>query len=197
MVTANPDYELRYFDLKKFEKQVADIVEIYNNAWVQHEGVNSMTQQQALSLFKKIKPIIDTRIMWFVYYKDQPVAFYLNLPEVNQIFKHVVSKMNLLGSLKFLWYKWTKKNDKMLGVVFGVVPEHQSKGLDGALVLKCYNDLQKLKGLYEKLEISGIGDFNRKMIIVVRQVGGEICKIHSTYRYLFDRSLPFERMPSI
>ena len=197
MVASNPDYEIRYFDVKNLKKQVADVVEIYNKAWVQHEGVSPMTFSQALGLFKKLKPIIDTRIMWFIYYKDEPVGFYLNIPEVNQIFKHVGSKMNLIGKLKFLWYKWTKKNNKMLGIVFGVVPEHQSKGLDGALVLKCYNDLKSLKGAYSKLEISGIGDFNRKMIVVVRQVGGEICKVHSTYRYLFDRSLPFERMPPI
>ena len=30
-----------------------------------------------------------------------------------------------------------------------------------------------------------------------KQVGGDICKVHSTYRYLFDRSIPFERMKSI
>ena len=85
----------------------------------------------------------------------------------------------------------------MLGIVFGIVPEHQGKGVDGSLVMECYNTLQTLPGMYDSLEISGIGDFNKKMIIVVKQVGGDICKVHSTYRYLFDRSIPFERMKSI
>ncbi len=197
IVAADPNYEIRNFDKKNFKKQVADIMEIYNKAWVQHEGVSPMTYTQALTLFERIRPIIDSRIMWLMYYKEQPVGFYLNIPEVNQIFKRVGSKLGLFGTLKFLWYQRTLKNDKMLGIVFGVIPEHQSKGLDGALVLRCYNDLQKLKGSYNNLEISGIGDFNRKMIIVVRQVGGNICKVHSTYRYLFDRTLPFERMSPI
>jgi hypothetical protein len=176
---------------------VADVVEIYNKAWSRHKGVSPMTMDEAVGMFKKIKPVIDPRIMWFIYYKDQPVAFYLNIPEVNQIFKHVGSKMGLTGTLQFLWYRYFKKNEKMLGIVFGIVPEHQGKGLDGALVLKCYQDIQQLKGMYTTLEISGIGDFNRKMMVVVRQVGGDICKVHATYRYLFDRTIPFERMQAI
>ena len=48
---------------------------------------------------------------------------------------------------------------------------------------------------YTDLEMNWIGDFNRKMIIVVKQVGGEIGKTHHTYRYLFDRNKPFQRMP--
>jgi hypothetical protein len=56
---------------------------------------------------------------------------------------------------------------------------------------------KSLSNQYEVIEINGIGDFNRKMIVVVKQVGGEICKIHTTYRYLFDRTKPFERMKAI
>lgn len=197
LVASDSDYQVRYFDMSNYQKMVGDVVEIYNKAWSQHNGVSPMTMDEALGMFQKIKPVIDPRIMWFIYYKDQPVAFYLNIPEVNQIFKHVGSKMGLTGMLKFLWYRYFKKNQKMLGIVFGIVPEHQGKGLDGALVLKCYQDIQQLKGMYTTLEISGIGDFNRKMMVVVRQVGGDICKVHATYRFLFDRTIPFERMQAI
>jgi len=40
-----------------------------------------------------------------------------------------------------------------------------------------------------------IGDFNPKMIRVVEQVGASVSKVHHTYRYLFDREKPFQRMP--
>ncbi|PQB04854.1 hypothetical protein [Aureitalea marina] len=197
MVAENPDYDVRSFDMKNFKKQVADIVDIYNKAWVKHEGVSGLSYEQAIKMFKRMKPIIDPRIMWLIYYKDQPIAFYLNIPEVNQIFKHLNGKMSLIGTLKFLWYKLTMKNTKMLGIVFGIVPEHQGKGVDGSLAMTCYNAMKTMPGLYDNLEINGIGDFNRKMIIVVKQVGGEICKVHSTYRYYFDRETPFERMKPI
>ena len=85
----------------------------------------------------------------------------------------------------------------MLGVVFGVVPEHQGTGLDGALIISASKIIQNLGDTYPILEINGIGDFNRKMVVVVKQVGGEICKVHTTYRYLFDRTEPFKRMDFI
>ena len=168
---------------------------VYNRAWANHDGVAEMTTEQSKSIMKQMKPIIDEKIIWFAYYKGDPVAFYLNLPEVNQIFKHVNGKLDLIGKIKFVWHKWRKTNKKMLGLVFGVAPEHQGKGLDGALVMATAQMVQKDYKRYPKLEMNWIGDFNRKMIIVVKQVGGEIGKTHHTYRKLFDETKPFERMP--
>jgi hypothetical protein len=68
--------------------------------------------------------------------------------------------------------------------------------VDGAIIHTTARVL-RTERKYETLEMSGIGDFNPKMIMVVRQVGGAVCKIHSTYRYLFDRNQPFERMKPI
>jgi hypothetical protein len=85
----------------------------------------------------------------------------------------------------------------MLGIIFGVIPEHQGKGVDGAIIIASLDTLRSLSYKYEVTEIKGIGDFNRKMILVLKQVGGDICKVHATYRYLFDRDKPFERMKSI
>ena len=85
----------------------------------------------------------------------------------------------------------------MLGIIFGVIPEHQGKGVDGALILASLDSLINLTHKYPIIEIKGIGDFNKKMILVLKQVGGDICKIHTTYRYLFDRNIQFERMKSI
>lgn len=195
ILNKDPDYHFEHLRLKNLPKYTEDFRLVYNKAWANHDGVPEMSKEQAAAIMKAMKPIIDEKIIWFAYYKNDPVAFYINIPEVNQIFKHVNGKLDLVGKLKFVWHKWRKTNDKMLGLVFGVSPEHQGKGLDGALVMATAQMVQKDYKRYPKLEMNWIGDFNRKMIIVVKQVGGEIGKTHHTYRYLFDRSVPFERMP--
>lgn len=195
ILNEDPDYSFEHMKLKNLKKYANDFRLVYNKAWANHDGVAEMTKEQADSVMKQMKPIIDEKIIWFAYYKGDPVAFYINLPEVNQIFKHVNGKLDLIGKLKFVWHKWRKTNKKMLGLVFGVAPEHQGKGLDGALVMATAQMVQKDYRRYPILEMNWIGDFNRKMIIVVKQVGGEIGKTHHTYRYLFDRNKPFERMP--
>jgi len=83
----------------------------------------------------------------------------------------------------------------MLGVVFGISPKHQGKGGDGALIIAIRALVQVKYKRYPLLELNWIGDFNPKMLRVVEQVGGDIIKTHHTYRYLFDRNKPFERMP--
>ena len=190
-----PGYSFRHMDMKKMDKYTEDFRTVYNKAWARHKGVAQMSSLQAKTIMKQMKPIMDEKIVWFGYYEEEPVAFYINLPEVNQIFKHVNGKLDLIGKLKFLYHKWTRSCNKMLGLVFGITPEHQGKGLEGALVLATAEMVQDKYHRYPYLEMNWIGDFNPKMIRVVEQVGGEIVKTHITYRKLFDETKPFTRCP--
>lgn len=191
----DPDYTFRHLEMSKLDKYTEDFRTVYNKAWARHKGVAQMSSLQAKNIMKQLKPIIDEQIIWYGYYKDDPIAFYINLPEVNQIFKHVNGKLNWWGKLLFVYHKWRKTCKKMLGLVFGVAPEHQGKGVEGALVMATAKKVQDEYHRYPDLEMNWIGDFNPKMLRVVEQVGGEIVKTHITYRKLFDPSKPFKRAP--
>jgi len=88
-----------------------------------------------------------------------------------------------------------KTNTKMIGLVFGISPSHQGKGVDGALIMAIRDMVQDKYTRYKELEMNWIGDFNPKMVTVVKQVGGDVVKTHHTYRFLFDRTKEFHRMP--
>jgi hypothetical protein len=128
----NPKYSFQHMRLKEIDKYTEYFRDIYNAAWAAHKGVPQLSLQVAKHLMKQMKPIIDEKIMWFGFYEDEPIAFFIMLPEVNQIFKHVNGKMNLIGKIKFVWHKWRKTNKKMFGMVFGIVPDHQGKGVEGS-----------------------------------------------------------------
>lgn len=193
----DPGYSFRHMDLKNLEKYTEDFRTVYNKAWAGHGGVAKMSSLQAKNIMKQMKPIIDEQIIWFGYYGEEPVAFYINLPEVNQIFKHVNGKLDLVGKLKFLYHKKMRTCKKMLGLVFGITPEHQRKGLEGALVMATAEMVQVKYQQYDTMEMNWIGDFNPKMIRVVEQVGGDIVKTHHTYRKLFDETREFKRAPIV
>ena len=193
----NPKYSFSHIKLKEIDKYTEYFHEVYNAAWSSHKGVPALSLHMAKHLMKQMKPIIDEKIMYFGFYEGKPVAFFIILPEVNQIFKYLNGKLDLIGKLKFAWHTWRKTNKKMVGMIFGIVPEHQGKGVEGAIIeavrLRVQGDYQR----YEDFEMNWIGDFNVRMIHVAEQVGGERGKIHKTYRYLFDRTKPFKRMPFI
>ena len=113
---------------------------------------------------------------------------------MNQIFKYVNGKLDLFGKLKTFYHLKIKKScKKMVGLVFGIVPKHQGKGVDGALIMASRETIQE-KLAYEDLELNWIPDFNKSMIRVAEQVQVKLGKIHHTYRYNFDRSIPVERI---
>lgn len=190
----NPDFNFRYMKGKELsEKAPAYFMEVYNKAWARHMG-KSLTLRETQMMFAKMKPILDPRLIYFGFHKDEPVSFFINIPEINQIFKYVNGKMDLIGKLKFLWHKTFNPPNKMLGLVFGVVPDLQGKGVESAMILQYNKDLASTSGFsYETIEMNWIGDFNPKMMRVCEQIMATIYKTHHTYRYLFDRTKPFER----
>ena len=195
LTAKDPDYDFRFLSKTEMPRLAEYIHEVYNKAWAKRGDNPELNLQQAKLLVKQMKPVLDPKLIYFGFYKGHPVSFFISLPEMNQIFKYVNGKLNWIGKLKFLWHTQMKTNRKAFGILFGVVPEHQGKGLDGAMVLKAKDVLQEQYNRYDEYEMNWIGDFHPTMINVVKQVGGVVCKKHATYRKLFDESKPFKRAP--
>ncbi|WP_421976633.1 hypothetical protein [Roseivirga seohaensis] len=190
----NPDYEFRHIRKDEFKIAHKYFLKVYNEAWTGHNGVKPMTESQAHNIFKQLKPITDVKIVWFAFYKGEPVAFFISIPELNQLYKHLNGQWNLWSKIKFMYMLKTGVCKKALGIVFGVVPTHQRKGVEGGLVVSFVKTLAWKKGFqYENIEMNWIGDFNPKMMRVAEQIGAEIAKTHITYRKLFDETKEFKR----
>lgn len=195
MVKKDPDYSFRHLRRDELGQLPGYIQQVYNRAWTNRAETPELTTAQAKLLVQQIKPILDLKLLWFGFYRNEPIATFLSLPEINQWFKHVNGKLNWIGLAKIAWSKFVKSNTKAFGILFGIVPEHQGKGVDGALIMAA-RELMRPGGLhYTEYEMNWIGDFNPKMIQVVEQVGGVVSKRHITYRKLFDESKPFRRHP--
>ena len=190
----DPNYNFKTLEKRNIQKYIKDFTKIYNDAWSKYPGVSKLELSQAKLLFAQLKPILDEKILWFAYHNNDPVGFFISIPEMNQIFKYVNGKLDLIGKLKTFYHLKIKKScKKMVGLVFGIVPKHQGKGVDGALIMASRETIQE-KLAYEDLELNWIPDFNKSMIRVAEQVQVKLGKIHHTYRYNFDRSIPVERI---
>lgn len=190
----DPNYNFKTLEKKNIDKYINDFTKIYNEAWSKYPGVSKLELSQAKLLFSQLKPILDEKILWFAYYNEEPIGFFISIPEMNQIFKHVNGKLDLIGKIKTFYHLKIKKScKKMVGLVFGIVPKHQGKGVDGALIMASRETIQEKLG-YEDLELNWIPDFNKSMIKVAEQVQVKLGKVHHTYRFNFDRSIPVERI---
>jgi hypothetical protein len=190
----NPDISSAHIKKDQLEKFADDFTTVYNKAWAGHGGLKEMDKKIVLKLFKSMKPVMDERISWFAYYKNEPVAMWMNIPDLNQWFKHLNGKFDWWHKLKFLWIRKTRICNKFVGLIFGVIPEWQGTGIDSYVIIEGAKIIQP-KPIYEKYEMQWIGEFNPKMINIAENLGTYRSRKLTTYRYLFDRTKEFKPHP--
>ena len=193
-ISKNKAISAKRMKVKNLEKFAIDFTEIYNKAWANHGEGKQLTNAQTLKLFLTLKPVINEHISWFIYENEKPIAMWMNIPDLNQWFKYLNGKFGIWQKLKFLLMKKLTKNKKMVGLVFGIVPEWQKKGIDGFMIWEGTNHFRKATD-FEDYEMQWIGDFNPKMMKIAESLEAEVTRKLATYRLLFDQEKEFERHP--
>ena len=196
---AQGGYSAAHVQLSNINKYAEDFTTVYNKAWAGHGGLKQLALAQVKLMFAKMKPIIDEDILWFAYHNMEPIGMFVNIPDLNQYFKHFKGKFGLLQKLEFVYRQRFKRSTKFNGLVFGIVPEQQGKGVDALLIEAARQYIQLgNKSLYTAYEMQWIGDFNPKMVNIASTLGDTfVNRKLCTYRYLFDRKKEFVRHPML
>ena len=182
-VTQKPGYTFEHLKAKQIGKYAADFIEIYNDAWQDFENFVPITYATILESFKKMKALMDEKLIWFAYVNGEPASFTIILPDANPMIKPLNGKLNLEGKLKFLYNRW-KGVKRMRAIVMGTKKKFQNHGLESAQFIKLGEYVLPL-AQYEELELSWVGDFNDKMIALHAAMGSEFGKKHLTMRVIF------------
>ena len=122
------------------------------------------------------------------------------VPDINRLIGKYNGKFGLLNKLRFMWDLKVKKScDRIFGIIFAVTPEFQGKGVESGMIQHIYNTYFCVPNVkYKTVEFAWIGDFNPVMNRMIQNyVGAVRHKMHTTYRYLFDREKPFTRCPRL
>lgn len=182
--------EVRCLEPDKLDQYVTDFITVYNNAWKNFQDFKPLTKEEVKALFKQVKPVLEKDFLIFVYMKGQPAGVVFLLPDVNQIFQYFNGRLGWWEQLKFLWYRWQGNMDKLKGLVLGIHPDFQNKGVDALLIYHILRQVE-LNGQYQYAELSWVGSFNPKMKATIQKLNPKRSKLHLTYRKLFDDNLPF------
>lgn len=195
----DPAYRFEHIDKKFLPKYAEDFRTIYNKAWANFSGVKPIDSEHAQKLMKNMKPIIDEKLMFFAYHNNQPIGFFIMVPDLNGVIHPLNGKFGLLQKMRFLWrLKVGKKAKRIFAIIFGVIPEFQSKGIESGMIERFERDVDERgeKYPYTSLELAWVGDFNPLMMRMVEtMVCAKKFKMHTTYRYLFDPGKEFKRAP--
>ncbi len=179
-----PGYSFQHIQVSSFDKYAADFQEIYNDAWSGFENFTPIEMETIRESFQQLKPVFDEKIIWFAYYNNEPIAFFVCIPDINQIVKHLNGKINLWGKLKFFYYSKTKTIDRLRAIIMGCKKKYQNKGVESALI-RCLQLEVVPRNTIKGIELSWVGDFNNKMLAIHEATGAVRDKVHRTYRYFF------------
>lgn len=192
-----PGYTFEKFRFAEKERFIADFMEIYEQAWVKHDNYKRIDPKDIRAMIEESKMMLEEDFIWYVYHEGKPIAFFMMVPDLNQLFKRIRSgKLNLYNLLKLLWLRRRKVITRCRVLVMGVIPRYQKNGIESAIFYQLRQVLLK-KSWYREMELSWVGDFNPKMISIFKAVGGTHKKTHQTLRFLFDRDKEFKRAPII
>jgi len=194
-VASNPDYKFEHFRWKDADRYVLDFVSVFNEAWASFkENFEPLEVSYIKKTLNKAKAIIDEEFIWLAYSKGKPIAIYLMYPDVNLILKHLNGRLTLPAMVKFLYLKNIHTMTRARGVLMGVIPAFQNRGIEAGIIMNLVRVFAR-KPHYREIEFSWVGDFNPKMRQIFMSVGCTSVKHYITYRYLFDRNAVFKRYP--
>ena len=192
----NPGYRFEHISKNNLDKVAQDFRFIYNKAWALFSGVKPIDNEQVKSLMSNLKPIIDERLIHFAYFNDEPIGFYISLPDLNRTIGAFNGKLNLFNKLRLLFsLKFSKRSDRIFCLIFAVIPEFHGKGVESGLMNSFEREMES-GSKYKTMELAWIGDFNPVMMRMIENyVRAKRHKMHTTYRLYFDPTKEFKRAP--
>ena len=136
-VLSEAKIHVRSIDMKHFPEEVEIIRKIYNDAWSDNWGFVPMTDAEFRHMAKALKAIVDPRVVLIAEKDDEPVAFALTLPDINQALKKINGRLFPFGLPLLLYHARRIRSVRTLAL--GIVKKAQNwSGLGAALYYESF-----------------------------------------------------------
>ncbi|MDA8099477.1 MAG: hypothetical protein M0042_07620 [Nitrospiraceae bacterium] len=175
--TRVPGLTVRPANMKQFRRELDMVKDIYNSAWSRNWGFVPMTDDEIESMADRLKPLIDPELLIMAEVDGMPAAFFMAVPDYNQVLCRVNGKLGPVGILKFLWY--SRKIGDIRVLTMGVKEQYRKKGIEGLLYLESFRAAIR-KG-YKRAEMSWILEDNILMQRGCELMGGRLYKKYRIY----------------
>ena len=173
-----PELEIREVNLKKIDREVQIVRDIFNRSWSENWGFIPLAEEELEMLADDLKMILDPKFAHIVEVDGEPIAFSVALPDLNQALRHMNGRLFPTGIFKLLWYQ--RKINRVRTALMGVIPEYRGKGIDALLHLQAIENGRKA-GINSS-ELGWVLETNTNMIRVAERLGAHIEKTYRMYR---------------
>jgi len=174
---------VRPVNMKEFDREVALIRSIYNDAWSRNWGFVPFSQDEFVHLAKDLKQLIDPRVVLIAERRtptgeQKPIGFFLAVPDINLALKKIKDGRLLpFGLIKLLWH--SRKVNTIRIITMGIVHEYQSLGAGSVFLSEIYQ--RGPAAGYPHGEMSWVLENNTLMNRAAELIGGRLAKTYRIY----------------
>ena len=177
----NPGLTTRGADLKNFDREVALIKELYNDAWEKNWGFVPVSSAEFDALAGELKDLVHPELVRIASVDDEPVGFILTVPDWNPVLKDIGGSL-WRHPIKLIRHLLFTKAESLQGIrliLLGIKEGFRNRGIESLLFA---NGIEvALEAGYEWCEYSWILEDNERTKGAVRLMGGELYKIYRMY----------------
>jgi hypothetical protein len=178
---SNPRVHLRRMTRATLDEDVPIVHRLHQECWGENWGYEPVSLDEARELAHGVARFGHPELALIAYYEGAPVGFYIALPDINQVLRHMHGRLGVAGFLKYLWYR--RRITRCRTLMIGLEKRFRDTGL--VALLYCEADAY-LRRHYQELEFGWVLDDNRPARMMMDYVGGEVYKRYRIYEATID-----------
>lgn len=178
-----PEVSIRNLKAGDLLGDIRTIIDIYNDAWSDNWGFIPFGEDHARHMASELKLIIQEHNVVLCYYKGEPAAFGLVLPNINRAIRDFGGKLLPFNWAKFLWRLKVKGIDQSRMPLMGVRKKFQGKPVGAAFAYKIIDmvNSSNIDHGVTHSELSWILENNEAMLSMLLDMGSRIYKTYRIY----------------
>jgi hypothetical protein len=180
---AVPGLAVRRANLRQFDREVAILLDIYNDAWQDNWGYVPVSPREAKKLASDLRLIVDPKVVIIAEIDGEPAGMIVGIPNLNEAIRDFNGYLNPVNVLKLIWRLKVRGTRTGRILLFGVKRKFQRRrelfGLPFLLLYELYRGA--IERRYEWAEESWILETNKAMNAIMPYWDAYVYKRYRIY----------------
>jgi GNAT superfamily N-acetyltransferase len=180
---ASGEMRLRSFRKKELARDLAVIIDIFNDAWSENWGFVPITKSEIVALGNNLKLLVSEEYVAIAEYRGRPAAMAVSLPDINGWIKDLNGRLVPLGWAKLLPRLLLRRPAAVRIPLMGVRKEYHGRAIGSALAIATIDRVRSyhLSRGTHRAELSWILEDNMAMRRMIEALGGSPYKTYRIY----------------
>jgi len=177
-----PDITIRTGDIRRFDEEIAIILDVFNSAWSENWGFVPVTAAEARRLAEELRQIVDPNIVIIVEVEGKPAGVLLAAPNINEAIQGLNGRLFPFGWARLLWRLKVSRIKTGRLMILGVRKEYRTRRYLAMAYLLCDEIYHRARQRgYRWAELSWTLEDNSSVNTIIRNIGIPLYKTYRIY----------------